>query len=465
MKKKIISTSILILLVIAGFGQTSDRDYIADRIRINYIPHPNTPPLEVIRIPVSRVLGSGFIFGTASENGMDVCARFLKHLLRPVGRGADDGQPLLQQNVGNTLRITGDSVVVDIYNDSQPLNAFAKTNYIGDPNYQDQHVWPAAWRDDVNPAATGAIHAGHIQFGENYASGNGITEMRRTFVHEIMHTQDFADVRYHVWGRMRYGADGDHYSNEMLPNPADAFKEGQANSMTFIYSRITRNQAISWFANNEYCIIEMPPADAVITSRRLPPRAQWIYTLVSSTNPPGAGLVYADGSLPTYRVYRIAELPSQFIMMNEQIIGMIGAEYALKIGRAKYFQAIRSGNGRIFRVSTAASARWMEALSNTAIPDGVTMNDIRTTSRASMPYLFALALADYFTYYRSTSVSQFKAMFEGSLSDDWANVYWTVGKDIVRRAAPITLTGGRPPVLNVQQNIDAIATALGVTTP
>ena len=289
--------------------------------------------------------------------------------------------------------------------------------------------------------------------------------MRRTFVHEIMHTQDFADVRYHVWGRARYGADGDHYSNEMLPNAADAFKEGQANSMTFIYSRITRNQAISWFANNDYCVIEMPPADGVITRDHLPARTQWIYTQVSSTDPPGPGSVFADGSAPTYRVYRIAELPSRFIMMNEQIIGMIGAEYALKIGRAKYFQAIRSGNGRIFRVSTAASARWMEALSNTAIPEGVTMNDIRTTSRPSMPYLFALALADYFTYYRSTSVGQFKAMFENSLSDDWANLYWTVGKDIVRRAAPIALSGGRPPVLNVQQNIDAIAAALGVSTP
>ena len=82
-----------------------------------------------------------------------------------------------------------------------------------------------------------------------------------------------------------------------------------------------------------------------------------------------------------------------------------------------------------------------------------------------MPYLFALALADYFSYYRSNSLNDFKAMFENSLSEDWANVYWTVGKDIVRRAAPITLTGGRPPVLNVQQNIDAIATALGVTIP
>jgi hypothetical protein len=460
MKTLLIFAFIAIGLSINCYAQT-DREFIAQKIRIRYIPHPNTGPEEIIRIPVSRVLADGHIFGTTSENGMNVCARFLKHLLRPVGRNVDDGQPLLQQTVANTLRITGDSVVVDIYHDDQVLNAYAKAQYLFDPRYRYDHVWPEAWRDDLHPDAEGTEHTGHIRFGENYASGNGITELRRTFVHEIMHTQDFADVRLHVWGLFRYGADGGHYGYEMLSNVADAFKEGQANSMTFLYSRITRNLVMRWFGNNDYCIIEEPPSDDVITRNHLPPRSQWIYTQVSSTNPPGRGLE-PSAAYRGYRVYRIAELPPRFIMQNEQIIGMIGASYALKVGRVKYFQAIRSGNGRIFRVSTAATARWFEALSNTAIPAGVTMNDIRTTSRPSMPYLFALALADYFTYYKSTTLNQFKAMFENSLSEDWANLYWTIGKDIVRRAAPITFSGPTPPVLNVQQNIDAIATALGV---
>jgi hypothetical protein len=465
MKTKILSAVITICIAITSFSQNSDADFIAQKIRIRYIPHPNTAPLEVIRIPVSQVLGSGYIFGTTSENGMNVCARFLKHLLRPVGRGADDGQPLLQQIIASTLRITGDSVVVDIYKDDQVLNAYAKTQYLSDPNYGDDHIWPAAWRDDTGPAASGSSHTAHIQFGENFAGGYGITEMRRTFVHEMMHTQDFSDVRAHIWGRFRYGADGDHYGFELLPNAADAFGEGIANSMTYIYSRISRNETIRWFANNDYCVIEMPPTDALITSNHLPPRSEWVYTQVSSTDPPGAGLVSSNPTFRDYRVYRLAEMPSRFLMQNEQIIAMIGAEYALKVGMNHYFQALRSGNGRLFRVSTSAHARWFEALSNEAIPNGITMNDIRTTSRASMPYLYALALADYFTYYRSTTLNEFKAMFENSLSEDWANVYWTVGKDITRRAAPITLSRGRPPVLNVQQNIDAIAAALGVSTP
>ena len=55
--------------------------------------------------------------------------------------------------------------------------------------------------------------------------------------------------------------------------------------------------------------------------------------------------------------------------------------------------------------------------------------------------------------------------FENSLAEDWVDLYWTAGKEIVRRAAPITLTNGNPPVLNVTAQIDLIARALGVRTP
>jgi hypothetical protein len=466
MKRKIVAL-FFILFYVNSYSQTTDRDYIGQKIRIRFIPHPNTPPLEIIRIPVSRVLNtSGFIFGTANENGMDVCARFLKQLLRPIGEGDDEGKRELQRTVANTLRITGDSVIVNIYKDDQPLNLYAKANYLQDTSYRYTHVWPAAWRNDTGPNASGSNHTGNIHFGKNFASSNGLIEMKRTFIHEITHTQDFSDVRTHIWGNFRYGGiDEGHYGFELIPNMSDAFGEGIANSMTYIYSTITRNQTIRWFSNNDYCIIEMPPGDDVIRRNGLPPRSEWIYPQISNTNPPGAGLVSSVAEFANYRVYRLAEMPSRFLMHNEQIIGMIGAEYALKLGRDKYYQALRSGNANMFRVSTSAHARWFEALSQAAMPDGLRMSDIRSVSRTEMPYLFALALADYFTYYRSNTAADFRAMFENSLSEDWVDLYWTAGRLITRGVAPITLTGGRPPVLNVRANIDAIATALGIRNP
>jgi hypothetical protein len=449
------------LLTILTASAQSDRDYIAQKIRINYIPHPNTAPLEIIRIPVSRVTATtGFVFGTTSENGMDQCALFLKQLLQPVASGSN-GQPLLQQIIAGTMRITGDSIVMNIYNDVAAFNNYAKTQYFGDTSVGD-HVWPNAHRGDVDPSATGADHTGYIDVGEDYASGYGITEMRRTIVHEMMHTQDFSDVRYHMWGRFRYGTDGDHYGFELIPNITDAFGEGIANSMVYLYSDISRRQVEQWFGNNDWCVIE-----STTPRLRTVAPSDWLYTQVSSTNPPGAGGAPASARLRSlgYKSYHLAQIPARWLLHNEQIMGMIGAEYARRVGKAKYIQAIRSGNGQMFRVSTSPHARWFEALSSAAIPDGLTMSSIRASSRAEMPYLFALALADYFTYYRANSAAEFRSMFENSLAEDWVDLYWTAGKEIVRRAAPITMTNGNPPVLNVNAQIDLIARALGVRTP
>lgn len=467
--KKILVGFVLILLLFSmnGFSQTTDRDLIAQKIRINYVPHPNTPPVLVITVPVRRVLiTDGFIFGTTTENGMTNCAILLKQLFRPVGRGEADGQSSFQQMIANSLRITNDSVILNIYSDDQPLNAYAKANYLHDPEYRHEHIWPAGWRGDSNPGTVehpnpGTHHIGFIHFGESFATAYGIAEMRRTLVHEIMHTQDYSDVRTHIWGRFGYGPDEHHTCYELIPNIADAFGEGIANSMTFVYSSSTINEAISWFANNELCIVETPPSDADIQSHHLPARANWIYTQISSTTPPGPGMAAALG----YRGYHLADLKPRFLMHNEQIIGIIGAEYALKLGKSKYYQAIQTGNGSLFRVSTSAHARWFEALSTTAIPSGLSMNVIPRSSQPEMPYLFALALADYFTYYQSTTPEEFKTMIDSSFSSDWANLYWLAGRETVRRVAPITLTGGRPQVLNVRENIDAIAASLGIRNP
>ncbi len=152
-------------------------------------------------------------------------------------------------------------------------------------------------------------------------------------------------------------------------------------------------------------------------------------------------------------------------MHNEQLIGIIGAEYARKFGWPKYFSALQTGNGQMFRVSTSAVARWFEAMCSAALPAGLTPADVAAQSRAKMPCLYALALADYLTYYRANSAQEFGAMFEHSLSETWADLYWTAGREIVRRQVPITMSAGYPPVLTAAQvaaNIDRIAAALGV---
>jgi hypothetical protein len=162
----------------------------------------------------------------------------------------------------------------------------------------------------------------------------------------------------------------------------------------------------------------------------------------------------------------LAELPSKFILQNEKIVGIIAAEYSDKVGFSKFIQALLNTNRNVTNVSTSPIARLIENFCLTALPDGLTVRDVTAVSRAQMPYLYPLALIDYFTYYRTQNRNEFRALFENLLPETWVDLYWTAGKDITRGAARFNMTNGQPSGIQpVNDHITLIAKALGVRTP
>ena len=150
-------------------------------------------------------------------------------------------------------------------------------------------------------------------------------------------------------------------------------------------------------------------------------------------------------------------------------MGIIAAEYSRKVGYLKYIQALRQTNGDV-SVSTPRGseispfAKLIENFCEKALPAGLTVQDVTAVSRAAMPYLYPLALVDYFTYYRTQSEAEFRALFEGQLPEVWVDLYWTAGRLLTREAAPFTMRNGVPSgVQRTEQHITAIADALHVT--
>jgi hypothetical protein len=193
--------------------------------------------------------------------------------------------------------------------------------------------------------------------------------------------------------------------------------------------------------------------------------------LISATTPPGSGRTptsprYNQSIVNSYKVYRLAELHSKFILQNEKIVGIIAAEYSEKVGFSKFIQALLNTNRNVTNVSTSPIARLIENFCLTALPDGLTVSDVTGVSRAQMPYLYPLALIDYFTYYRTQNRDAFRALFENLLPETWVDLYWTAGKDITRGAARFNMTNGQPSGIQpVNDHISSIAKALGVRTP
>lgn len=452
------------LLHFAGFAQTSDREYIISKLRIYYIANPNGSTISANEISASSVINGNNYFGTTSNNNMDNCAEFLRQLLRPVANG---GMPELQKYTANILRLHNKIVVMYLFNDyNTAMTNAAKTNYnlcLSSTNY----VWPCAYHIRDNAAADTV--AGWIKMGEQYFRENGFAPGRRTFLHELMHTQDPSDRREHIWysaslsQSASYGSDNVHYFVELTPNITATYQEGIANSFTYLYSSIEKRETINWFAENGECVVETArPADI--------PASQWLYSQISATNPPGAGRTppasrYNASIVSGYKLYRLAELPARFILHNEKIMGIIAAEYSARVGFSKFISALRQTNRDVTNVSTSPLARLIENFCLTALPPGLTVQSVSNVSRTEMPYLYPLALVDYFTYYRTSSKAEFRALFENLLPEVWVDLYWTAGKDIVRNVAPFNMQNGQPRgVQPVNTHITAIVNALGVTS-
>ena len=447
-------------------AEMTDREYILAKMRVFYVANPNnTTSPAFYRISSNTIINSANIFGTTGNSNMDKCAEFLKQLFKPVSQG---GMPDLQRYTANILRLNNKLVYMFLFNDfSQTISTQAETS-LNICTSSDRHVWPCASHFSTPPLSD--TISGVIKMGENYFRTNGITIGRRTYLHELMHTQDPSDRREHIWysavlnQSFSYGSDNVHYYVELTPNITATYQEGIANTFTYLYSSAERNSTINWFAENGECIVETARPSII-------PASVWLYSLISANTPPGPGRTptfprYKQSIVNNYKIYRLAELPSRFILQNEKIVGIIAAEYAQKVGFSKFMQALLNTNRSVTNVSTSPIARLIENFCLTALPTGLTVADVTAVSRTEMPYLYPLALVDYFTYYRTQSKVEFRALFENLLPEVWVDLYWTAGKDIVRNAARFNMSNGQPTGIQLVDNhIALVSRVLGVRIP
>jgi hypothetical protein len=463
MKSKIIYSAFFLLLSAQIVnGQTSDRDYIISKMRVFYVANPNAATPSLAQISPNTIISSQNIFGTTGNSNMDRCVEFLKQLFSPVAQG---GMPQLQRYTANIIRLNGKIINMYLFNDYSTNITPAAETALNLCVSASRSVWPCAYHIRGNRMADTV--SGWIKMGEQYFRDNGITVGRRTFLHELMHTQDPSDRREHIWyssaaaQSFSYGSDNVHYFVELTPNITATYQEGIANTFTYLYSNIEKRETLNWFAENGEAIVEVSRPAHIAASN-------WLYSQISSVNPPGAGRTptsprYNASIVSNYKIYRLAELPSRIILHNEKIMGIIAAEFSEKVGFSKFITALRHTNRDVTNVSTSPLARLIENFCTEALPAGLTVQDVTAVSRAEMPYLYPLALVDYFTYYRTQTKAEYRALFENLLPEVWVDLYWTAGKDIVRNAARFNMRNGQPAgVQPVTNHITAIANSLQV---
>jgi len=478
--------SILLIILFGGLlagapaarAQT-DAEYLRGKLSFRYVHTPNnlTSTVEILdNAAIASGTENGAFFASPSLSGLHGMVR---GLLKPPGRG---GNANLQYVAAKVLKILDRPVMIMMLNDvSAPLTT-AAMNHWDACNDGSGHAWPCASNSsttddqrarcaEVNhttpPARQDGNWAGSMTLGQAAFNAGNAGSAIGTFLHELVHTQDRSDRREHMFtisGRSHsYGADGDHYDIEAVPNLAATYQEGIANAVMLTVDGSTARNIFNWFARNDVVMVEKAiPTSAsgggevpCWTAVTQPSPDLWLYTKLKAAGV--REVTRSPNPFPGYAYFRIRDLPPRYIAHNEMIIALVFSEYARHLTLQKFMNALKANDRTLFRVSTSPIAQLYNTLCRAGL-NGRPLSEVTgRTESGPKPYMIPLAYADYFTAYRSQSKDDYKAIFENMLPQEWVDLYWDAYKDTVRAAAPIDAS--HTPEFG---NLTSIAIALGV---
>lgn len=479
---------LLILMSLVNVKAT-DLDDCRNLLNFWYVDKPNDP----LRLPVllsQTEIALGLYNGAFWNNDSLVKIKGLvKALYRDPNVSADPGDANLQFYAAQILSILDKPVIIYLYNDMPAkLNSIAQGIYhmSGKPPF---YVWPHAINQTISddysenwakckgesvPARTDGTWAGTMHLGAHHFNLNShsLQYAKSTFIHELVHTQDYSDGRQHLFivnGILfRYGMDQSHYDIEAVPNMAMTYKEGIANTFTLLYEGVKANIYFKWFSDNDYLWVEknnLPsnsgPGNIDECIYALNPSGDvWLYDSINA-RATAAGerriIINSDTQQSTtYVFFRVRDLPAKYIIHNEFILAMILSEYVRHISLPRFMDALQSTNNELLRVSASGVANLFTKMCEAGLPLGATLTTVSQSGRnESKKYLLPLAFADYFTSYKSTTQAEFSAIFENMLNPDWITLYWETERQNVRSSVPITTPEWK--------NLTEIAIALGIT--
>lgn len=488
---------ILCLLFMINSVAQNDRSILKDKFRFIYVANPNNNNSIILN---NEQIYSGNETGSFwTNNNINGPKNLVRALLKDNANGGD---PTLQYFAAKIVKIVDKPILVYLYDDVTNALSPAAVNQwkmcLDDPGSATAKAWPCASNqstsDDFSqslascsgesdPGRTDNMWGGLIHLGAHHLNNHPIGWGKGTLIHELVHTQDISDSRFHeFWvngSNFRYGLDGHHldyhasgYGIEGVPNLAMAYKEGIANTITLLYDEIIANEYFNWFKNNEALLIEVNPNprnSGIGTGETgeflrclnviSPSPDAWLYDIMTDAGHAALGIInIPSGSTNQYGVFRIRDVAPKFIVHNEFILAMIFSEYAHHISLGRFISALRYSNDKLFRVCASGIAVLFENMCIEGIPPGETLASLSQSqsSITEKKYLLPLAYADYFTSYRSQTKADFEAIFENALPQGWIDLYWDTAKTTVRTAVPMTTLE--------KGNLTDIAIALGITT-
>ncbi|SHJ39074.1 hypothetical protein [Aquimarina spongiae] len=484
---------IILLVFVTLFGVNaytqSDVETIRRLLRFTYFSDPTVDrrsPINQNEVP-SEIENGRFW----EDSGIEDLQNFVRAVYKDPSNGGDAD---LQHSIASVLKLTNRRIIIYLWNDDRSLTrdqyAHEKKPCVKDYDRSDNgvnnRVWPCASHysreEDSN-------WGGYVHMGQYYATyqgtqlhpdrtpKDGLQELKATFIHEFMHTQDAVDAlneRFEVNDHQyRYGSDGTHFFTEAVPNRRMAYVEAVANTMSLMFHSKSLQRYLNWYANNGNIMVEtqMPSQFSQAFRERMGYSDDvWLYNQIRDAH--GAGEQHPN--LSNYETYPIRSLRPEFIVHNEMILAMSLGITSLHVRDIDPFMyAVKKVNRNIVSnqerdpfamiVNKFALGLTTRGDSLTEIKDQLESNGVQ-----DQPYYVVLPLAyfDFFTGFNLNSKAEFKEIFNDQITPALLDMYWNHFKDRVRTVSiepvPNSSGGSRSSYSRIWDNLTDVAIQCGV---
>jgi hypothetical protein len=424
----------------------ADRDYIAKKFLVVYLPRPNDAK-SVVTVNAQQVASGGSFTPDPAKTGFRDLLQSLYAATPARGLTADE-QERLQAVVAATLRITEKTIrIVLVNDDAGPItNAASQAEFsLSCTDHTDangrilaaQRIWPTAMVVGADPGAEpakpwgGSFSIGSYRMANDSDSFPSFKSAMWTVVHELTHTQDLSYMRWMEFRSFHYGGDGSHYFTEACPSIASAYKEGLANFVAWWFARDYIGRIAAWHGTDGDVLVEKAPSTATSND----PADVFFYKLLDASKSRAASGGFSSDIQMNYGVWHISELPPRMVVHNEQIIALVLFYRAMATanGFNEVMDTFKKSNPGNHRVSASAWARLIDSLSTQLLPAPLKRADVARTSPQQA--LLVMALCDYFTGFRAKDQAELASLFEDqAYIKDWVVAYDTSGRAAVRAA-------------------------------
>lgn len=344
-----------------------------------------------------------------------------------------------QSLVADLLDVRGGRVAVYLIDDAgQELaddGEVVEKRYAASVDGTGKAVWPSA-KDDKALSLEREVLAGSFSTGEVHL--RSAVSARSVFLHELTHVQALSDRQPHLYFvgglSFTYGADGKHYSNELLPNLSMVYDEAAANAMEMLYHPDEVREAFDWLARGVAVVERTRPDPAMAAGRSVMPDV-WLFDRIKATG--AEELPLTSESASSYARFELTDMPGRFLLHNETAMGIVLAESARRTvgyrGLLRAFhrtnrvvEATLAGPAEVSRLSEPELAHVLIALGREILGgDDPTM---ALSSGGPMDHLLPIAYLDYMIGRDAATEDDFAALFGNRIDRNWLDVYWEAGR-------------------------------------